>query len=153
MSAPGRRNPPLRTGAPQTGAAGVTERLYLYDTALRDGQQTQGVRFSVGEKRRIARLLGGLGVDYIEGGWPGANPTDSAFFDEPPEVRPTLAASGMTERAGRTGENAVALAAAPNAPTRANTIAANSKALLHAIAWKLLRILPAQVPSAPVALS
>ena len=56
------------------------ERLYLYDTTLRDGQQTQGVQFSTAEKQRIAALLDELGVDYIEGGWPGANPTDSEFF-------------------------------------------------------------------------
>lgn len=58
------------------------ERLYLYDTTLRDGQQTQGVQFSTAEKITIANALDGLGVDYIEGGWPGANPTDSAFFED-----------------------------------------------------------------------
>ena len=56
------------------------DRLYLYDTTLRDGQQTQGVQFSTPEKIRIAEALDALGLDYIEGGWPGANPTDSAFF-------------------------------------------------------------------------
>jgi cysteinyl-tRNA synthetase len=56
----------------------------LYDTTLRDGQQTQGVQFSTAEKPRIAEALDALGLDYIEGGWPGANPTDSAFFDAAP---------------------------------------------------------------------
>jgi len=56
------------------------ERLYIYDTTLRDGQQTQGVQFSTEEKMEIAELLTSLGVDYIEGGWPGANPTDTTFF-------------------------------------------------------------------------
>ena len=56
----------------------MTERLYLYDTTLRDGQQTQGVQFSVEEKKTITAMLDTLGVDYIEGGWPGANPTDQA---------------------------------------------------------------------------
>jgi 2-isopropylmalate synthase len=56
------------------------ERLYIYDTTLRDGQQTQGVQFSTEEKIEIAELLSNLGVDYIEGGWPGANPTDTTFF-------------------------------------------------------------------------
>ena len=53
------------------------ERLYLFDTTLRDGAQTQGVDFSVEDKRQIALALDALGVDYIEGGWPGANPTDT----------------------------------------------------------------------------
>ncbi len=61
----------------------VKERLYLFDTTLRDGQQTQGVQFSTPEKRQIAAALDALGVDYIEGGWPGANPTDSEFFADP----------------------------------------------------------------------
>lgn len=56
------------------------ERLYLFDTTLRDGQQTQGVQFTPEEKHQIAGMLDALGVDYIEGGWPGANPTDDAFF-------------------------------------------------------------------------
>jgi 2-isopropylmalate synthase len=56
------------------------ERLYIYDTTLRDGQQTQGVQFSTDEKIEIADLLDDLGVDYIEGGWPGANPTDTNFL-------------------------------------------------------------------------
>ena len=60
------------------------ERLYLYDTTLRDGAQTQGVQFSTAEKHQIAAVLDGLGVDYIEGGWPGANPTDSDFFEARP---------------------------------------------------------------------
>ncbi|MCX8510094.1 MAG: citramalate synthase, partial [Rhodobacteraceae bacterium] len=81
------------------------ERLYLYDTTLRDGQQTQGVQFSVAEKARIAAALDALGVDYIEGGWPGANPTDSEFFDSRPKTRATFTAFGMTKRAGRSAEN------------------------------------------------
>ncbi|MGB1642580.1 MAG: citramalate synthase, partial [Paracoccaceae bacterium] len=56
------------------------EKLYIYDTTLRDGAQTQGVQFSAEEKHMIARALDELGVDYIEGGWPGANPTDDEFF-------------------------------------------------------------------------
>ena len=57
------------------------ERLYIYDTTLRDGQQTQGVTFSLDDKLRISQLLENIGIDYIEGGWPGANPVDSEFFD------------------------------------------------------------------------
>ncbi|MCB2158688.1 MAG: citramalate synthase, partial [Rhodobacteraceae bacterium] len=95
------------------------DRLYLYDTTLRDGQQTQGVQFSVAEKRQIAQALDTLGIDYIEGGWPGANPTDSDFFDSRPETRATFTAFGMTKRAGRSAANDDVLAAVLNAGTPA----------------------------------
>ncbi|MBK1635656.1 citramalate synthase [Rhodovulum adriaticum] len=95
------------------------ERLYLYDTTLRDGQQTQGVQFSTAEKVRIARMLDDLGVDYIEGGWPGANPTDSAFFEAAPQTRARMTAFGMTKRAGRSAENDEVLAGVLNAGTPA----------------------------------
>ena len=95
----------------------TTERLYLYDTTLRDGQQTQGVQFSVAEKVQIARALDGLGIDYIEGGWPGANPTDSGFFEAAPAMKARLAAFGMTKRAGRSAANDDVLAAVMNAGT------------------------------------
>ena len=93
------------------------DRLYIYDTTLRDGQQTQGVQFSTPEKIRIARALDTLGVDYIEGGWPGANPTDSGFFDAAPATKARLTAFGMTKRAGRSAENDEVLAAVMNAGT------------------------------------
>ncbi len=90
-------------------AAGVVtsgERIYLYDTTLRDGAQTQGVDFGVGDKLAIARDLDELGIDVIEGGWPGANPTDDAFFANPPPFRhASLAAFGMTRRLGRSAVN------------------------------------------------
>ena len=95
------------------------DRLYLYDTTLRDGQQTQGVQFSTAEKQRIAQVLDQLGVDYIEGGWPGANPTDSEFFDKAPQTRATLTAFGMTKRSGRSAGNDDVLAAVLNAGTPA----------------------------------
>lgn len=95
------------------------DRLYLFDTTLRDGQQTQGVQFSTAEKLRIAKALDALGVDYIEGGWPGANPTDSAFFDVAPKTRATMTAFGMTKRAGRSAANDDVLAAVVNAATPA----------------------------------
>jgi 2-isopropylmalate synthase len=95
------------------------ERLYLYDTTLRDGQQTQGVQFSTAEKVQIAQALDALGVDYIEGGWPGANPTDSAFFEAAPKTAARLTAFGMTKRAGRSAENDDVLAAVMNAGTQA----------------------------------
>jgi 2-isopropylmalate synthase len=95
------------------------ERLYLYDTTLRDGQQTQGVQFSVPEKQMIARALDVLGVDHIEGGWPGANPTDSDFFAARPETHATFTAFGMTKRVGRSAANDDVLAAVLDAATPA----------------------------------
>jgi 2-isopropylmalate synthase len=96
------------------------ERLYLYDTTLRDGQQSQGVDFSAEDKAKVARALEGLGIDYVEGGWPGANPTDSAFFDAAPELaRARLTAFGMTKRTGRSAANDEVLAAVVNAGTPA----------------------------------
>lgn len=85
--------------------------LYIFDTTLRDGAQTQGVNFSVSEKQHIALMLDQLGVDYIEGGFPGANPTDTAFFDSPPHLsQARLTAFGMTRRAGRSIANDPGLA-------------------------------------------
>ena len=95
------------------------ERIYLFDTTLRDGQQTQGVQFSTTEKLQIAQALDALGVDHIEGGWPGANPTDSAFFDKAPRSRATMTAFGMTKRKGISAENDDVLAAVINANTAA----------------------------------
>lgn len=97
----------------------MTERLFLYDTTLRDGQQTQGVQFSLTEKQQIATALDALGVDYIEGGWPGANPTDSDFFAAAPKTRATFTAFGMTKRAGYSAENDDVLAGVMNAATPA----------------------------------
>jgi len=82
------------------------ERIYLFDTTLRDGAQTTGVDFSVADKKKIAALLDTLGLDYIEGGYPGANPTDTEFFAEKPALKNAkFAAFGMTKRAGRSAAN------------------------------------------------
>src|SRR5579885_1240825 len=82
------------------------ERISIYDTTLRDGAQTQGVDFSAADKSALARELDALGIDYIEGGWPGANPTDDAFFAEAPALgRARLTAFGMTRRPGRSAAN------------------------------------------------
>lgn len=84
----------------------MAERLHLFDTTLRDGAQTRGVDFSVSDKRKIALWLDDLGLDYVEGGWPGANPTDNAFFGDPPKLRhATFTAFGMTKRPGRSAGN------------------------------------------------
>ena len=93
------------------------ERLYIYDTTLRDGQQTQGVHFSADEKIEIAELLSALGVDYIEGGWPGANPTDTSFF-ETYRSNANLVAFGMTKRSGKSAANDDVLASVLNAGTK-----------------------------------
>jgi 2-isopropylmalate synthase len=93
-------------------------RLSLFDTTLRDGQQTQGVQFSTPEKHLIAKALDDLGIDYIEGGWPGANPTDNEFFEAAPKTRARFTAFGMTKRSGRSAENDDVLAAVLNAGTK-----------------------------------
>ena len=88
------------------------ERVFLFDTTLRDGAQTQGVDFTLADKLAIARKLDEAGIDYVEGGWPGANPTDDAFFRDPPKLeRATFTAFGMTKRPGRSAANDPGLAA------------------------------------------
>src|SRR5690242_1291277 len=99
------------------------ERIYLYDTTLRDGAQTQGVDFGVPDKAAIARELDELGIDYIEGGWPGANPTDDGFFAKPPKLaKARLAAFGMTRRSGRSAGNDPGLAATLGSGVRVATL-------------------------------
>jgi 2-isopropylmalate synthase len=83
----------------------MRERLYLFDTTLRDGAQTTGVDFSLEDKRKIARVLDDLGIDYVEGGYPGANPLDTEFFRKKPTTKARFAAFGMTKRAGRSAAN------------------------------------------------
>jgi 2-isopropylmalate synthase len=105
------------------------ERIYLYDTTLRDGAQTQGVDFSVADKIAIAHALDQLGIDYIEGGWPGANPTDDAFFADAPVLpRAKFAAFGMTKRTGRSAANDPQVSALLNAKTKAVCIVGKSSA-------------------------
>ncbi|WP_422370757.1 citramalate synthase [Hoeflea sp.] len=86
------------------------QRLYLFDTTLRDGQQTPGIDFSVEEKISIARMLDDFGFDYVEGGYPGANPTDTAFFSETRTRNASFVAFGMTKRAGVSASNDPGLA-------------------------------------------
>ncbi|MCB1526479.1 MAG: citramalate synthase [Hyphomicrobiaceae bacterium] len=84
----------------------MKQRLYLFDTTLRDGAQTTGVDFTVADKRRIAQVLDELGLDYVEGGYPGANNTDTAFFAKSPGLQTAMfTAFGMTKRAGRSVGN------------------------------------------------
>src|SRR5277367_5939746 len=82
------------------------ERLYLFDTTLRDGAQTNGVDFTLRDKQQIARMLDELGIDYVEGGYPGANPADTEFFAEKPKFdHARFTAFGMTRRPGRSASN------------------------------------------------
>ncbi|MER9369454.1 citramalate synthase [Mesorhizobium sp. M0518] len=86
------------------------ERLFLFDTTLRDGQQTPGIDFSIEDKIAIAKLLDAFGLDYVEGGYPGANPTDTAFFQEKRTAHAKFVAFGMTKRAGVSASNDPGLA-------------------------------------------
>ncbi len=86
-------------------APSARERLYLFDTTLRDGAQTNGVDFTLADKLRVMGLLDAIGVDYVEGGYPGANPLDTALFAEHRPLKARLTAFGMTKRPGRSAAN------------------------------------------------
>src|SRR3954451_21905102 len=103
--------PPLRrprphrhTEPPMSSVQPSDAAFHVYDTTLRDGAQQAGLNLSVADKLAIARQLDGLGVGYIEGGWPGSNPKDTAFCRRAGEElrleHATLAAFGATRRAG-----------------------------------------------------
>ncbi len=85
-------------------------RLYLFDTTLRDGQQTPGIDFSVEDKIAISAMLDEFGLDYVEGGYPGANPTDTAFFARKRTAHAKFVAFGMTKRVGVSASNDPGLA-------------------------------------------
>ncbi|MCJ8322735.1 MAG: citramalate synthase [Rhizobiales bacterium] len=103
------------------------QKLYIFDTTLRDGAQTAGVDFSFEEKRSIAQDLDKLGVDYIEGGFPGANPTDTEFFEsDVPLTSSKLVAFGMTKRAGRSASNDDGLQMVINAKAPATCMVAKA---------------------------
>jgi 2-isopropylmalate synthase len=102
------------------------ERLYLFDTTLRDGAQTNGVDFTLTDKLTIARMLDGLGIDYIEAGYPGANPTDTNFFAEKRPMKAQLTAFGMTRRPGRSASNDPGLVALLDAQADAICFVAKS---------------------------
>jgi 2-isopropylmalate synthase len=102
------------------------ERLYLFDTTLRDGAQTNGVDFTLTDKFAIVRMLDELGIDYIEGGYPGANPTDTQLFSEPRMLNATFTAFGMVRRPGRSTSNDPGLAALLDAKAEAICFVAKS---------------------------
>jgi 2-isopropylmalate synthase len=103
------------------------ERLYLFDTTLRDGAQTSGVDFTLGDKLEIAKMLDDLGLDYVEGGYPGANPTDTELFAEDRKLKTTtFTAFGMTRRPGRSVSNDPGLVALLDAKADAICFVAKS---------------------------
>ena len=106
------------------------QQLYIFDTTMRDGQQTSGVDFAVADKIRLAHALDALGVDYIEGGYPGANPTDTQFFEKLAGggglKNAAVTAFGMTKRAGRNADNDRAFAEVLDAPSQAVCLVAKT---------------------------
>src|ERR1700724_4276359 len=117
-------------GAGRTEAKPMSrERLYLFDTTLRDGGQTNGVDFTLRDKQLIAKMLDELGLDYVEGGYPGANPTDTEFFAKKPRLaHARFTAFGMTRRPGRSASNDPGLAALLEAKADAICFVAKSSA-------------------------
>ena len=96
------------------------DKIFIFDTTLRDGAQTEGIDFSLDDKNKIANVLSDIGVDYIEGGWPGANPVDTKFFSNPPKTKKSVfTAFGMTKKTGRSADNDPGLASLINAETSA----------------------------------
>ena len=80
--------------------------IKLYDSTLRDGAQTKGVNFSLADKLKIYKILCDIGIDYIEGGWPGANPTDDSFFKKLPKKSSSkVVAFGMMRKPGKSANN------------------------------------------------
>jgi 2-isopropylmalate synthase len=102
------------------------ERLYLFDTTLRDGQQTPGVDYSVADKVAVASMLDELGIDYVEGGYPGANPTDTEFFAKKRTTKARFVGFGMTRRAGVSVSNDPGVNALLQAATDATCFVAKS---------------------------
>jgi 2-isopropylmalate synthase len=103
------------------------ERLYLFDTTLRDGAQTNGVDFTLADKLAVAGMLDELGIDYVEGGYPGANPTDTELFAVDRKLaNATFTAFGMTRRPGRSTSNDPGLAALLDAKAKAICFVAKS---------------------------
>ncbi|MEA2907400.1 MAG: 2-isopropylmalate synthase [Alphaproteobacteria bacterium] len=102
------------------------ERLYLFDTTLRDGAQTNGVDFTLSDKLAIAGMLDDIGIDYVEGGYPGANSTDTELFSQDRKLAATFTAFGMTRRPGRSASNDPGLAALLDAKADAICFVAKS---------------------------
>ncbi|MBX9775928.1 MAG: citramalate synthase [Xanthobacteraceae bacterium] len=102
------------------------ERLYLFDTTLRDGAQTNGVDFTLHDKLALASMLDDLGIDYVEGGYPGANPLDTELFSQDRKLDTAFTAFGMTRRPGRSTSNDPGLASLLDAKADAICFVAKS---------------------------
>lgn len=116
-----------------TSSASTASRLELYDTTLRDGVQREGLSFSLEDKLKVARKLDGLGVQYIEGGYPGSNPRDQEFFARARAttwLHATIVAFGATRYKGNRAERDPNLRALLDAGTPAVTIVCKSS-LFH----------------------
>ncbi|MBN1900173.1 citramalate synthase [Candidatus Sumerlaeota bacterium] len=103
----------------------MTRRIFIYDTTLRDGEQAEGISFSLPDKMHICNVLDQFGIDYIEGGWPGANPKASEFFDQMKKVKlkhSRLAAFGSTRKKQIKPEDDANLCALIDAKTPTVTI-------------------------------
>src|SRR5258708_503618 len=107
--------------------------VLIYDTTLRDGTQREGIALSLQDKLRVTGLLDDLGISYIEGGWPGSNPKDAAYFDavrEIPLKHAKIAAFGSTCRAGSQPAEDENIRAMVDAQTPVVTVVGKSS-LLH----------------------
>ncbi|MBO0823801.1 MAG: citramalate synthase, partial [Actinobacteria bacterium] len=115
--------------ATEAGAGGAAPKIEIYDTTLRDGSQQVGLDLTVADKLRVALALDGLGVDVIEGGWPGSNPKDAEFFERAKQLElqnSVLAAFGATRLPGRNVEDDASLAALIAAETPIVTLVGKS---------------------------
>jgi len=120
----------------------TAEKVFIYDTTLRDGTQREGISLSVEDKLKITRLLDDLGVDYIEGGFPGSNPKDVGYFErvcDLPLKHARITAFGMTCRSGAAPEDDENVLAVAQAETPAVCIVGKSW-LLHV--YEVLRTTP-----------
>ena len=111
---------------------GAAVEVEVYDTTLRDGAQREGISYSLEDKLRIARRLDALGVTFIEGGWPGSNPKDAAFFARAQKEtwqHATIVAFGATRRANVAVESDASVQALVEAGTTACAIFGKSSPL------------------------
>jgi len=118
--------------APPTPAPSKSVQLEIYDTTLRDGAQAEDVSFSADDKVMVAQRLDDLGVQFIEGGWPGANPKDIEFFrmiKETPLKQATVIAFGSTRKASNSVQQDPNIQALLNAETKIITLFGKSWSL------------------------